>query len=130
MLIRPLWQEEETISTNTEEVMAAFSEVNSKNITNEIAVGSADVKALYPSLDIEHTSHIVAETFFNSQYEFKEIDSRELSLYIALNLTQEQIEKEQISKYCHKRKSRKGAPPVITECAIDKKTSSRYKPWN
>ena len=129
-IIRPLWQEEETISTNTEEVMAAFSEVNNKNIDTEIVVGSADVKALYPSLDIEHTAHIVGESFYHSQYEFTEIDNRELSLYIVLNLTQEEIEAEKISKYCHKRKSNRGAPPVITGCATDNKPSNRYKPWD
>ena len=38
MMIRPIWQDAETVSTNTEEVMAAFQEeVNSKNITNESA---------------------------------------------------------------------------------------------
>ena len=46
MMIRPIWQEANTVCTNTEEMMAAFAEVNSKEIENEILVGSADVKAL------------------------------------------------------------------------------------
>ena len=130
MMIRPIWQEAKTVCTNTEEMMAAFEEVNSKETENEILVGSADVKALYPSLEIDHTAQIVSEEFNSSQYEVKEIDSRELSLYLAINLTPEELEKENISKYCHKRKSKKGAPPKITGCAIDNNVTSRYKPWD
>ena len=110
--------------------MAAFhEEVNSKSITNEILVGSADVKALYPSLEIEHTAQIVSEEFYNSEYEAKEINKRELSLYLALNLKATEIEKLNLEKYCHKRQSNKGAPPKITGCAIDNNIANRYKPW-
>ena len=58
--------------------------MNNKGIKNEILVGSADVKALYPSLEINHTAKIVAEVFYKSDYSVKEIDKRELSLYLAL----------------------------------------------
>ena len=110
MIIRTIWQESETVSTNTEEVLADFQEVNDKGINNEIVVGSADVKALYPSLEINHTAKIVAEVFYKSDYSVKEIDKRELSLYLALNLKKEELQKENISKYCYKRKSNKGSP--------------------
>ena len=40
--------------------MAAFNEVNNFIFTNTLIVGSADVKALYPSLDINHTAEVVA----------------------------------------------------------------------
>ena len=130
MIIRPIWQEAKTVSTNTEEMKAAFAEVNSKEIGNEILVCSADVKALYPSLEINHTAHIVAEEFYNSDYEVREIDSRELSLYLALNLKPEELEQENISQYCHKRKNKQGAPPKITGYAISNNISNRYKPWN
>ena len=86
MLIRPLWQEEETISTNTEEVMAAFSEMNSKNITNEIAVGSADVKALYPSLDAVASSQLAFNAIMKSQVQTKGDNFAILSIYLYLML--------------------------------------------
>ena len=88
--------------TNTEEMMAAFQDVNNKGIKNEILVGSADVKALYPSLEINHTAQIVSEVFLESEYDIKEINNRELSLYLAVNLTQEELKKENVSQYCHK----------------------------
>ena len=112
-------------------MMAAIhEEVNSKNIKTEILVGSADVKALYPSLDIDHTAEIVAEMFFESEYQIKEVDARELSLYLALNMKTSEIEKENIKEYCHFRTNKKGAPPVITGCAIHNNPTNRYKPWD
>ena len=131
IMIRPIWQDEESVCTNTEEMMAAIhEEVNSKNIKTEILVGSADVKALYPSLDIDHTAEIVAEMFFESEYQIKEVDARELSLYLALNMKTSEIEKENIKEYCHTRTNKKGAPPVITGCAIHNNPTNRYKPWD
>ena len=111
--------------------MAAFQqEVNDKEIKTEILVGSADVKALYPSLDIDHTAEIVAEEFYRSEYEAKEVDTTELSLYLALNMKPKEIEEEHIKTYCHTRKSTKGAPPKITGCALNNNSTKRYTPWN
>ena len=130
MIIRPLWQEENTVSTNTEEVMSAFSDVNKENVETELLVGSADVKALYPSLDITHTAEIVAQTFYESDYEINEIDTKDLGLYIALNLTPEEIKEENLSNHCPTRKHTRGTPPVITGCAISNDISKRHGPWN
>ena len=128
-IIRPIWQEEESISTNTEEVMAAVHDINKENIETELLVGSADVRALYPSLDINHTAEIVAQTFYESKYEMEETDSKEIGLYLAINMTTEEIEKEKLTKYCPKRRSKYGAPPVITGCAIDNNPTNRHRPW-
>ena len=80
---------------------------------------SYSVKALYPSLDIDHTADIVAEEFFKSEYQVQEVDTTELSLYLAVNMKPKEIEEEKIKEYCHTRKRSKGAPPKITGCAID-----------
>ena len=87
------------------------------------------MKALYPSLDINHAAQVVSETFYESEYDIEEVNNRELSLYLALNLKQEELEKENISQFCHKRRSNKGITPVITGCAIDNNETKRYKPW-
>ena len=129
MIIRPLWQDEETVCTNTEEVMAKFNEINKRDIESELLVGSADVKALYPSLDIEHASQIVAETFYESEYTIEEVDTRELSLYLSLNLSPEELEEENIAQYCHKRKTKRGAPPKLSGSGIDNNTENRYEAW-
>ena len=129
MIIRPLWQDEETVCTNTEEVMAKFNEINKKEIKSELLVGSADVKALYPSLDIEHASQIVAETFYKSEYTIEEVNTRELSLYLSLNMSPKELEEANIAQYCHTRKNKVGAPPKLSGSGIDNNIDNRYKSW-
>ena len=48
-------------------------------------IGSLDVKALYPSLDLDHTIEIAAEEFRKSDIEIEGIDDEELGLYLSLN---------------------------------------------
>ena len=87
------------------------------------------VKALYPSLDIEHASQIVRETFYESEYTIEEVDTRELSLYLSLNMSPEELEEENNAQYCHKRKTKRGAPPKLSGSGIDNNIENRYKAW-
>ena len=51
---------------------------------DEVIIGSLDVKALYPSLDIDATADVVIESFQNSEFEVEGVDSQELGLYLAV----------------------------------------------
>ena len=47
---------EETICSNTEELIAQFEKINAEGgVSEDFIIGSTDVKALYPSLNIEFT---------------------------------------------------------------------------
>ena len=72
-------------------MMAAIKEVNDRNDNDELIIGSADVSALYPSLDINHTARITAEKFIESNIDMIGINTEELGLYLALNLTATQL---------------------------------------
>ena len=128
-IIRPVWMNGESVCCSSEEMMAAIHTLNGRNSNEELIVGSADVKALYPSLDIEHTAEIVATLFHGSTVEINNIDSEELGLYLALNMNQTSLESENIEDFCPTRKSEKGRPPTITGCAIENDVKARYKPW-
>ena len=56
----------------------------------EIVIGSMDVKALYPSLDIDHSSQIIEKLISESQVNF-ECDILDMALHIAATNTQLQI---------------------------------------
>ena len=60
MILTEVWKEEESVCLNTEEMLADFEQVNDSHITEDIIIGSADVKALYPSLDIVVILHKLA----------------------------------------------------------------------
>ena len=54
VILSEVWmQDKDTICLSTEEMVAEFDRVNHTKPTGEVIIGSADVKALYPSLDIE-----------------------------------------------------------------------------
>ena len=76
----------ETACSSTEEMLAAFREVNEKEMLNQHCVlGSLDVKALYPSLDVAFVSRVVADMFLYSRVTVPSLNTKELGLYLALN---------------------------------------------
>ena len=130
-LIRPIWTTHPNVCCSTEDMMAAIKKVNNRLDNDELIVGSADVSALYPSLDIDHTARITAEKFLNSNIEILGIDNEELGLYLALNLPAAQLNNLKINHLCPTRKTHRGRPPTITGCATATTIrEQRYKPWN
>ena len=68
MIIKELLEGEETICEDTEDMMAEFDDINrAGGMDNDTIIGSADVKALYPSLDIEYTTEIICEYYVPTQ---------------------------------------------------------------
>ena len=82
MILDPVW--------NTEEMLAEISRTNEQTLT-DVIIGLADVRALYPSLDIEFTIEKVCEEFRESEVKIEGVDYNKVGLYLALNMTPEQI---------------------------------------
>ena len=132
LILRPVWQETETVCQSTEEMLAAINDLNdSGQLDHMCTIGSEDVRALYPSIDIDFTCEKVAETFMSSNVNVDEdsVNKRELGLYLALNRTPTQLLALGIQRYCPTRKNRRGRPPNITGSA-PKPEKERFKPWN
>ena len=83
---------EPTECENTEDLIAKFNEVNTTGVHEDAIIGSLDVKALFPSLNIDHTIEIVGQEFENSKTKIEGINFKEVVLYIALNNIQEEID--------------------------------------
>ena len=62
-----------------------------KTVTENCIVGSLDVDALYPSLDIERCARVVGQKLYDSDLTFPLLDWREISLYLVFYLTEEEI---------------------------------------
>ena len=111
-------------------MLASIEDVNnSGDLDEECIVGSTDVKALYPSIDIDFAAEKVGEVFLESEVNVAEIDSRELGLYLALNRTKEQLQTKGLAEFCPTRKRNGGRPPTMTGCAQNKNASKRFRPW-
>ena len=86
------------VSDSSEDMCARFEELNKElekeeNWGKEFAVGSLDVKALYPSLKTGRSARLVRELFERSEVEI-EVRERELKLYLASTMKQKEIDEE------------------------------------
>ena len=125
MLLRDVPKECE----NTEDLIAKFKEINENGIEDDVQIGSLDVKALHPSFDIDHTIEFVGQEFKRREVQIEGINIKEVTLYIALSKTQEDIDEIGIIEKCLKRKNRRGPQPNITRNGTKEKEDDRYQPW-
>ena len=59
-------------------MLTTFQEVNEKGVLDShCIIGSLDVKALYPPLDIDFTSKIVAEMFLSNKVTVTSFDTKD-----------------------------------------------------
>ena len=68
-------------------MIAEIDRVNSTMPHGDMIIGSADVKALYPSLDINFTVDRVCDMLLISEVKFHGLWYKEIGLYLAINLT-------------------------------------------
>ena len=128
-ILKEVTDNEPTVCDSTEDMMAAMREANeSGRIRKGTVLGSLDVKALYPSLDLDHTIEKAAEEFYRSDIEIEGVDDEELGLYLSLNWSAEYLRNKGIDEYCPKRK-RTGPAPTITGSGVKTKKEERFQPW-
>ena len=131
MMLKELLEGEETICEDTEDMMAEFDEINrAGGVDRNTIIGSADVKSLYPSLDIEYTTEIICEMFQQSDIDIHGVDYDELGLYIALNRNQYEINKLGLREYCPMRKYSMGARPNVRSYGTKLSKSERFMSWH
>ena len=130
MIIKPLNKLNSSSCSSSEEMMASIQQANEKGLPTDTVVGSLDVKALYPSLDVDLTARVIANTYMEHSYEIINVDYNELSLYLAINMSPENLASKGLSEFCPTRKHKRGRKPVITGCATNNDADKRYAPWN
>ena len=131
LVLSEIWQRDRTgcVCMNTEEMMAEIARVNADGLDDKIIIGSTDVKALYPSLDIEFTIQVVCGVFRNSNISIHGVDYEELGLYISLNRSSDEIQALGLDTVCPARARRRGAIPTITSSGTAAKKEDRFRPW-
>jgi hypothetical protein len=120
---------------STEEMCAALEEVNIKvkeervrrggNVDTpnnnekdvEIVIGSMDVSALYPSLDIDKAAEIIEKMIMESKLSV-DVDVTEMSTYIVSTHKQDEIDRKGLGDVCHKRRYNTNVRPGITGKAM------------
>ena len=128
-LLTDLYIHEKTVCMSTEGLLAEVERINNEGIEAGYIIGSADVEALYPSLDVAFTVEKVCEVFMNSTMNIKGINYKELTLYLSLNKTDAQLQNIGVHEFCPKRRSNRGPRPCITGCGMEENEVERYRPW-
>ena len=112
---------------STEEVLSQLQEaevsIRDQGLTDTM-VGSLDVRALYPSLDQEGSARAVARFVLESNVEISGVDWRAAQIFVASNLTQEQVVAEGISEIVPRRLHKKGKRPRATTDELRMKRSN------
>ena len=127
--IRPIIDQAEEPSTSTEDLLSRIEHVNENEDIEDCVIGSMDVKALYPMIDIEFSVDRCAEMIFESNVEFKNIDVEEVGLYLALTVDRDKLIDAGLEKFCPTRKTSRGRPPTITGSGVNDNKEKRWEPW-
>lgn len=132
IILSEVWKRDEggSICMNKEEMAAEIDRVNREHQCTNMIVGSTDVKALYPSLDVDFTIDKVCEVFINSPIVISGVDYNELGLYLSVNMTVEELTSKQIDVFCPTRKTKRGRPPTITASGTANNRNDRFSSWN
>ena len=132
VVLTEVWKSRENsaICTSTEDMIAEMNRVNQDQGNDNLIIGSTDVIALYPSLDIEFTIDKVCEVFYESKISIRSVNSQELGLYLALTTSPEVLARMEITNVCPTRKTNRGRPPTITASGSEEQKEKRFKSWN
>ena len=130
-ILSPVWKSHKSITSwmSTEEMVAAIEETNDNYAGIDMVIGSADVKALYPSLDIEFTIEKVCEVFGSSEVRIEDVDYEEMALYLSLNMSEEEITMVQLENVYPRRKNRGGRNPTVAANSAHKQKEKRQELW-
>ena len=99
-------------------MIAAMEELNTKDDIPELIIGSMDAKSLYPSLKAKPTTDIVTQVFSEVDLKIEGVDWNEAGKYLALNLSQKDINDLNIGDLVSTRKNRGGRHPGITTAEV------------
>ena len=124
-IIKPVLNLAPEACNSTEDLLSRIEHINKNEDLTGCIIGSMDVDALYPSIDIEFAVDRCVDLILESGIEFKDVNINELGLYLALTEKQDTLRENNLLQYCPKRTTNKGRPPTITSSRM----SSEEKRW-
>ena len=105
-------------------MIAKIEEVNARLAPNRVGAPvtlSADVEAMYPSLDIDVIARVAAKEFLKSDLDIP-VNEEELALYCAIVLSTDELEQLGLTDVCHTRARAGGRRPGITTQEVTGRT--------
>ncbi len=132
-IYRKVWQEDVggSVCLSTEELLAEAKRVNDSNPSRPLVVGSADVKALYPSLDIDFTVDKCCEVLHNSVFDVEDVNYDELGLYLAYEYqgSRAELKRMKLDRVCPTRKFPKSKSLSLHSSGVAVSLDNRWMSW-
>ena len=88
---------------------------------DDLFIGSLDVEALYPSLEINQCSKLCGEMVSESGLKFEGVDWVWVAKYVALCWTREEVNRRELGELVPYKKSKRGFKPTLLTVSIDDK---------
>ena len=130
LLLCRLTEGEKTNCESTEELLEEIETVNRHwDVQEDWVVGSLDVDALYPSLDIGLCAEVVCRKLFESDIQFVGLAWREIALYLRYHMSEEALVENGYDKFCPHRKSNRGEGPLFHASGSNMDEEARFGPW-
>ena len=132
-ILKPLVRESATHCDSTQGLLQDINELNDDedlHLSDKHVVGSLDIEALYPSLDIEKCASVVGEKLYRSVILFKDLQWEEIMLYLRYMMTDEELQSRQMYVYAPKRRRRRGKPPEFHASGSNNDEKKRRGPWD
>ena len=126
-LLTPLI-EGETHCNAASDLKAEFVRVNGSQIKKSWVLGSLDVDSLYPSLDIDRCVGVVKKRLMESELVFKNMQWKEVALYLRYNMPQEEVRGSRFEEYLPERRYRR-RPPLFVRSGSVNDAKIRHQPW-
>ena len=131
-VLKPLVSESATHCDSTQKLLEGINEINNDEdlqLNESHVIGSLDIEALYPSLDIDKCASIVNEKLYKSKISFANLQWKEIMLYLRFMLTDRQLRDRGLYIHAQKRRKRRKRPPLFHASGSDTDTEMRRRPW-
>ena len=119
--------------TNCDSTITLLNEIERVNrsgkVRGDTIIGSLDIDALYPSLNIDVCARVFRDKLFHSTLVFPGLSWKDVALYLKYNISEEELVAESIFQYCPKKRTPSGQPPKFEASGIDSKPEKRFGPW-
>jgi hypothetical protein len=128
-MLSEIWKaNDDTVCMSTEEMIAEIDRVNLLVGERKIVLGSMDVKALYPSLDVDFTIARTCDVIRESDFKFEGLWDKEIGLYMAINKTPTELNELGVLELCPTRTTQRGLRPTMNSMR-NLKEEKRFNNW-
>ena len=128
-VLKPIIKEAESTCDSTEDLLCRVRHCNDHELLDNCIIGSMDVEALYPSIDIDFSLSCCAELLMESDVSFENVDYSELGLFLALTNSRDELIENDLDEFCPRRENVSGRKPKLQASGTDNDEEVRWRNW-